>query len=1173
MALASQNLPFTLTLTTEQRPGRFTLTWDTGSYSLEFRPETDVTLGDLLRRLQPVLAGGRDSSEKLAPAELLQVVGTQLWQALFPATAPVDKREALAHELRTGTTPLHLALPPKLAVLPWELLCDPQAPDETGFLARRRPLARLIPSGSVLPPLVPPLRILLLISSPPRLDEQQPLDVESELAAVESATLHAREAGLLHLHVEDVVTPRRVQQSLLRFKPHIVHYIGHGSYDEDNGGYLVWEDEHGDPLYMFDTHLADLLRPRRLRAVLLHGCQTASSDVNTDLRSVASALLNADVPAVLAQQASFTYESSQQGSEMFYTALTNGAGLAEATFEMRLALAQADRPDWAVPTLQATTGGLFPLLKENAPFGRPDPTLIRRGAAADLPAPTGVFVGRQPELRDLRTMLESPPGSGPVFALITGPGGIGKSTLAAQAITRYGGRYKATLTLRCLSYQGMDLFLKQIGEFLLRREASRFLEQTLPEATLSQEAKIQVATEELNRVGPCIIIIDNLESAQREDRTAIDPSMLLLLQKLLTNLRGGRVMGTGRYVVEGLLPEGKFAAHMLRLDLGDLSRREILQLLERYQSLARLGNTVREELVEAFGGLPYIYDLLNSRAASENLTELIHDAQGRITHEHQQQTAAEWQQVRQQVIEFATLDMIVKQLPEKTRMLLAHLSIFRRPFPLESVEQGLEASHTDWQSLMDWGLLRRDPLGSQYSLHSLTSRYAAELVTKSERINTQIRVAKWYVNYAESSSHDLSDYLEAHDLFRAAEEVHQAGELAMRLAAVLRQFGLYRILQDLCRAILQDTHNNQNRLTAQALHELGIIAQQQGRYEEARRCYNESLTIKNFLDDQHGRASSLYQLGMIAQEQGEYRQARSFYKDALNTFEQLNDQEGQAVVFGQLGIIAEQEGNYKAAQKFYKKNLAIVSGLVDQDGMAETLLNLGNIAYLQEKYNQAYNFYKRAYASFERLHDRSGLAKTLHQMGKIAHEQGDDTTARRLSEKALTFFEQLGEQSGRATILHQLGMIAHEQGDIAAAQRLSEEALLLFDQLNDQSGRAHTLLQLGIVAQEEGKDTEAQNLYREALTIFERLNEREGQASTLGQFGLLAYQQGNYDEALNNLAQSLVILKRLHSPLYDFALATLAEIRTELGEALFASLWQKATHDQPLPTLPVNEQQ
>ena len=140
----------------------------------------------------------------------------------------------------------------------------------------------------------------------------------------------------------------------------------------------------------------------------------------------------------------------------------------EALFEARQALIQADRPDWAVPILQGRVASLEPALDVTSLPGPADPLLSSVGAAADLPTPTGVFVGRHRELRTLRLMLEGMPGSGPVLALIIGPGGVGKSTLAAQAVTRYGGTYKAALTLRCQGYQSIDLFLQRIGELLKR---------------------------------------------------------------------------------------------------------------------------------------------------------------------------------------------------------------------------------------------------------------------------------------------------------------------------------------------------------------------------------------------------------------------------------------------------------------------------------------------------------------------------------------------------------------------------------------------------------------------------------------------------------------------------------------------------------------------------------
>lgn len=101
-----------LILTEETRPGHFNLACGEVSYVIEFRPDTDVTLGDLLRRLRPVLVGRLDPARQLGPAALLQAVGVRLWQALLPEAAPLEKREKLAERLRSETTPLRLSLLP-----------------------------------------------------------------------------------------------------------------------------------------------------------------------------------------------------------------------------------------------------------------------------------------------------------------------------------------------------------------------------------------------------------------------------------------------------------------------------------------------------------------------------------------------------------------------------------------------------------------------------------------------------------------------------------------------------------------------------------------------------------------------------------------------------------------------------------------------------------------------------------------------------------------------------------------------------------------------------------------------------------------------------------------------------------------------------------------------------
>src|SRR5207248_8167498 len=166
--------------------GQFMLTADAVSarYAVNLDPEASFAFSDALRRLGPVLAGRGDPAGQLAPLDLMRDVGVRLWQGLLPDTAPAQEREALTQALRNGLSSLLLTLPDALAALPWEVLCDLDVPGEQGFLARRRPLVRFLSSGSELAPLAPPLRVLLLISSPISLGEDSRVDVESERTAV-----------------------------------------------------------------------------------------------------------------------------------------------------------------------------------------------------------------------------------------------------------------------------------------------------------------------------------------------------------------------------------------------------------------------------------------------------------------------------------------------------------------------------------------------------------------------------------------------------------------------------------------------------------------------------------------------------------------------------------------------------------------------------------------------------------------------------------------------------------------------------------------------------------------------------------------------------------------------------------------------------------------------------
>ena len=96
------------------------------------------------------------------------------------------------------------------------------------------------------------------------------------------------------------------------------------------------------------------------------------------------------------------------------------------------------------------------------------------------------------------------------------------------------------------------------------------------------------------------------------------------------------------------------------------------------------------------------------------------------------------------------------------------------------------------------------------------------------------------------------------------------------------------------------------------------------------------------LGDQAGMAGSYHQLGMLAQDRGDYDEAARQYQRALDIFERLGDQAGMASSYHQLGILAQDRGDYDEAARQYQRALDIFERLGDQAGMATSYHQLGS---------------------------------------------------------------------------------------------------------------------------------------------------------------------------------------------------------------------------------------
>ena len=322
---------------------------------------------------------------------LFQALMSQPVRSLFDQSiGKVESPESPVHGLR-----LRLNLDPSnpdlllLYSLPWELTFWKER-GEYLCLSQRTSLVRAfdVPRPARSLELKGDLRILVAMASPrslPVLDlKREQLFLNTSLSSVPGVDLHFLEHA----------TPEALRRRLSDEPFQVLHFMGHGSFDPATGeGALAFENGNGDHMMLSGSVLADLVRDvSSLRLALLNACDTARTGRQQGLNpfaGVATALVLAGLPAVVAMQFPISDEAAIAFSEAFYRLLAAGKSVDTATAEGRMAIRLQDSGslEWATPVLFLRAANRFyptssPSTEQSPALGRerrePQPDLLDR---------------------------------------------------------------------------------------------------------------------------------------------------------------------------------------------------------------------------------------------------------------------------------------------------------------------------------------------------------------------------------------------------------------------------------------------------------------------------------------------------------------------------------------------------------------------------------------------------------------------------------------------------------------------------------------------------------------------------------------------------------------------------------------------------------------------------
>jgi predicted ATPase/DNA-binding SARP family transcriptional activator len=752
-------------------------------------------------------------------------------------------------------------------------------------------------------------------------------------------------------------------------------------------------------------------------------------------------------------------------------------------------------------------------------------------SADNLPIQLTSFIGREREMAEVNRLLASNR-----LLTLTGPGGCGKTRLALQVAVDLPAAYADGVWLVELAAVADPALVPQSVSAALgvREEPGRPLTQTLLDYL---------------RPRSLLLVVDNCEHllAACAQLAALLLRACPQLSLLASSREGLGIMGERTYRVPSLtLPD---LEHLPPVE--SLQEFEAVQLFTDRAALCHPAFVVTPantaavaQICHRLDGIPLAIELAAARVKAlpvEKIAERLDDDRFRLLTGGSRTAPPRQQTLR------ALIDWSYDLLMDAERTLLRRLAVFSGGWSLEAAEGVCTGDGIEGGEVLDLltSLVAKSMVQyegregeARYRLLETLRQYSQDrLLESGETEVVRGRHRDWYLGFAEQAEPGLwgPDQVEwfnrlegDQDNLRAALAWSHAeagtGEQGLRLVGALWELwdhrGYWREGRGwMERALARAAALGRTAARAKALSGAGEMAWHQGDYAAGRSLLEESVAIWRELGEKRGLADALNHLGWVAGCEGSCAEQHSLQTESLAIWRELGDKWGIAESLLGLGNVAWHQGDYQAARVRYEESLMLCREAGKKRGVANALGNLADMAYSEGNFGVAHAFHEESLAIRQELGDRGGFASELHSLGDEALGRGDYGTARSHFEESLAIRKELGNRRGMAHAVRSLGRVACRQGDYGAARALYQESLAIHRELGDKSGLARLLADFAGLAAGQRQAQRAARLLGAAEALCEAIDAGPPVTSSTEEVGIKA------------------------------------EVRAELGEAVFAAAW------------------
>ncbi len=191
---------------------------------------------------------------------------------------------------------------------------------------------------------------------------------------------------------------------------------------------------------------------------------------------------------------------------------------------------------------------------------------------------------------------------------------------------------------------------------------------------------------------------------------------------------------------------------------------------------------------------------------------------------------------------------------------------------------------------------------------------------------------------------------------------------------------------------------------AKMFNAVGNIYMSVAEFEEAHKCFEDSLKIYKELKDETGICDTMYNLGVAQINLEQWNEAIETLESARKMFEKSSNNSGAADAIYGLALASLGQGSFDAAMEHFKKAQRAYKTLENEQGVASVIMDMGAAYVDKEDWNEADATIKKALKVYRDIDDKAGIADACSLLGDIAETSGNQKKAAELFVEAAQYY-------------------------------------------------------------------------------------------------------------------------------------------------------------------------